>query len=211
MNKEFKNVLVLAPHTDDGELGCGATISKLIQNGSKVTYVAFSTADQSLPKGFQDGTLVNELKDAAKKLGIQKNDLLIYRFEVRKLNYSRQDVLEILIELRNKNNFDLVFLPSSHDIHQDHEVIAQEGLRAFKNTSILGYELIWNNISFNSECFIEVSMDNLNIKIDALKAYKSQSGKSYFSSDFITSLAKVRGTQIGVDYAECFEVMRLIL
>jgi len=211
MNKEFKNVLVLAPHTDDGELGCGATISKLIQNGSKVTYVAFSTADQSLPKGFQDGTLVNELKDAAKKLGIQKNDLLIYRFEVRKLNYSRQDVLEILIELRNKNNFDLVFLPSSNDIHQDHEVIAQEGLRAFKNTSILGYELIWNNISFNSECFIEVSMDNLNIKIDALKAYKSQSGKSYFSSDFITSLAKVRGTQIGVDYAECFEVMRLIL
>ncbi len=47
MISNFKNVLVLAPHTDDGELGAGATIAKLIESGAKVTYVAFSTAAAS--------------------------------------------------------------------------------------------------------------------------------------------------------------------
>ena len=44
----YNNILVLAPHTDDGELGLGGTISKLIELGKKVTYVAFSTAQPYL-------------------------------------------------------------------------------------------------------------------------------------------------------------------
>ena len=47
-----KNILVLAPHTDDGELGLGGTISRLIEDGKKVTYVAFSTAQQSVPERY---------------------------------------------------------------------------------------------------------------------------------------------------------------
>jgi len=45
MNAEqFRNVLVLAPHTDDGEFGCGGTMARLIESGAAVTYAAFSTA-----------------------------------------------------------------------------------------------------------------------------------------------------------------------
>lgn len=50
----YNNILVLAPHTDDGELGLGGTISKLIELGKKVTYVAFSTAQQSVPGRFSE-------------------------------------------------------------------------------------------------------------------------------------------------------------
>ena len=57
-----KNILVLAPHTDDGELGLGGTISRLIEKGKKVTYVAFSTAQQSVPKGFPKDILKTEVK-----------------------------------------------------------------------------------------------------------------------------------------------------
>ena len=55
----YNNILVLAPHTDDGELGLGGTISKLIELGKKVTYVAFSTAQQSVPEGFPKDILKN--------------------------------------------------------------------------------------------------------------------------------------------------------
>ena len=41
MTINFNNVLVLAPHTDDGELGLGGTINYLIESGSNVTYAAF--------------------------------------------------------------------------------------------------------------------------------------------------------------------------
>ena len=146
----YNNILVLAPHTDDGELGLGGTISKLIELGKKVTYVAFSTAQQSVPEGFPKDILKTEVKQATAQLGISPENLIIYNYEVRKLGYVRQEILEELIRLKKSNSFDLVFIPSLHDIHQDHTTIAQEGLRAFKNTTLLGYELIWNNLTFTN-------------------------------------------------------------
>ena len=189
-----KNILVLAPHTDDGELGLGGTISRLIEDGKKVTYVAFSTAQQSVPEGF-----------------IEPENLIIYNYEVRKLGYARQEILEELIRLKKVSDFDLVFIPSLHDIHQDHTTIAQEGLRAFKNTNILGYELIWNNLTFNTQCFVRLEERHIDAKVESLKAYKSQGARDYLSKDFIYSLARARGVQAGCTYAEAFEVVRLFL
>ena len=142
MIENFKNVLVLAPHTDDGELGAGGTIAKLIENGSKVTYAAFSTAAESVPEGMPKDILKTEVMAATKSLGIEQNNILIYDYRVRMLGYHRQDILEDLIKLRLSNQFDLVLTPSLQDIHQDHATIAMETLRAFKSTTILGYELI---------------------------------------------------------------------
>lgn len=205
------NVLVLAPHTDDGELGLGGTIHKLISMGKNVYYAAFSTAEKSVPDGFPKDILKHEVKKATSQLGIKQENLFIYDFEVRKFNYFRQEILEELVHLRKKYNFDLVFMPSFHDIHQDHAVLAQEGIRAFKNITVLGYELIWNNLSFNTQCFFQLHKENIDAKIAALAEYKSQGVRNYLSSDFIYSLAKTRGIQIGCEYAESFEVVRLFL
>lgn len=211
LNKYFKSVLVLAPHTDDGELGCGGTIVRLVENGAKVTYVAFSTAEQSVPKHLPKDILKVEVKNATNKLNITSDNLIILDYEVRKLNFARQDILEDLIKLRRKNDFDLVFIPSLKDIHQDHITIAQEGLRAFKNTTILGYELIWNNLSFDTNCFVKLNQSHIEMKYQALQCYESQKNRAYMSRDFIFSLAKIRGTQIGTEYAECFEVIRWVI
>lgn len=211
MLENCNNILVLAPHTDDGELGMGGTIRYLVELGKKVTYVAFSTADQSVPKEFPKDILKIEVKRATTKLGIKEENLIIYHYEVRKLGYARQEILEELIRLKKANNFDLVFIPSLHDIHQDHTTIAQEGLRAFKNTTLLGYELIWNNLTFNTQCFVKLEKRHIDAKVEALKEYESQGKRDYLSEDFIFSLAKTRGVQAGCNYAEAFEVVRLFL
>lgn len=210
---EFKNkkVVVLAPHTDDGELGCGATIAKILEEGAIVYYVALSTAEQSVPEGFPKNRLEIEVRKATKALGINEDNLFIFNHEVRKLNYVRQEILESLVEIRNKIQPDIVFLPSSKDIHQDHLTVMQEGIRAFKYSTILGYELIWNNLSFATDCFIKVTQAQLDRKISALKCYETQEGKAYMDPNFITSLATVRGTQIGSQYAEAFELIRWII
>lgn len=211
MINNFKNVLVLAPHTDDGELGAGGTISKFIDNGIKVTYVAFSTAEQSVPAHLPKNILSTEVKLATSVLGIASDDLYIFDYEVRKLNYFRQNILEDLISLRKSNNFDLILTPSLFDIHQDHLCVSQEAIRAFKNVTILGYELVWNNIQSESSCISVIQKKDLDKKINSLKQYSSQGFRQYLSPDFITSLATVRGTQVGVKYAEAFEVIRLII
>lgn len=207
----IKKVLVLAPHTDDGELGVGGTIHYLIGRSVEVYYAAFSTAEDSVSNDYPKNILEIEVKKATSKLGIKSEHLIIYHYKVRKLSYVRQEILEELIKLRDKLQFDMVFIPSLNDIHQDHRTIAQEGLRAFKNVTLLGYELIWNNLSFNTQCFVKLSLDDINAKINALTAYKSQSGRNYMSPEFIKSLAIVRGVQIGCEYAESFEVIRLII
>ncbi len=212
MNVDDKyKVLVLAPHTDDGELGCGGSIAKLINDGHQVYYVAFSSCKKSLPKGMDENTLIDELNAATKILGIPSENVIVLNFDVRRFKYDRQDILEQMIEIRNKIQPSLVFLPCSTDIHQDHQVVYEEGVRAFKQTSILGYEMPWNNVSMETTSFIKLTERDVNYKVAALKEYKSQKHRGYLNTNFITSLATIRGVQIGATYAEAFEVVRWIM
>lgn len=211
MISNFKNVFVLAPHTDDGELGAGGTIAKLIEAGASVFYLAFSTAEASVPDGFAKDILKTEVIDATTILGIPKANVRIFNYEVRKLNYARQEILEDLISMRKEIMPDLVLIPSLHDIHQDHSTVAKEGLRAFKNTTILGYELLWNNLTFDTTSFVALEKRHVDLKVRALAAYRSQFGRNYMSEDFILSLAKIRGVQSSLNYAESFEVVRWMI
>jgi len=207
----FSRVLILAPHTDDGELGCGGTIARFVEDGKEVYYAAFSVAEKSVPEGFPRNILEIEVRKAMKILGVSESNLLIYKYEVRTFSYHRQEILEDIISLRKELQPDLVFIPSPNDLHQDHKVIAEEGIRAFKKSTILGYEMPWNNISFNTMSFIPLEERYIKKKIDALQCYETQRYRSYLNEDFIRSLARTRGTQIEVEYAEAFEVIRWVL
>ncbi len=206
-----KKILVLAPHTDDGELGCGGTIARLIEEGSTIKCVAFSIAEDSVPEGFDKESLAKEFNQAMKALGLTDEHIQFHRFKVRHFPEFRQQILQILIELRKSFQPDIIFVPSLNDIHQDHQVIANEGLRAFKKNSILGYEMPWNNIVFETRCFVELKKSHIEKKINALTFYKTQQHRTYLSAEFIWGLAKTRGTQFESDYAEAFEVVRWIL
>jgi LmbE family N-acetylglucosaminyl deacetylase len=192
-------------------LGCGATIHRAISEGAHVTYIAFSTVEESVPDGYPKDQLKKELKKATASLGILEENLIIFKYTVRKLNYVRQEILEELIKIRNERQVDMVFMPVLDDIHQDHSTIAAEGLRAFKQASIMGYELMWNNIEFRTNAFISISQENLNAKINALQLYESQRNRRYMNADFIQSLATVRGVQCGKTFAEAFEIIRWII
>src|SRR6478735_4937934 len=107
-------------------------MARLVEAGVDVRYVAFSIATKSLPEGFPPDTLAREVREATAELGIPEANLVVYDFEVRSFPVHRQDILEILIGLWEDWKPDVVFQPSLHDVHQDHPVIAAEGLSAFK-------------------------------------------------------------------------------
>ena len=144
-------------------------------------------------------------------MGLKKKNLIIFDHKLRFFTSLRQEILEDMINLKNKLKPDLVLMPSLSDIHQDHITIAQEGLRAFKNSTILAYELIWNNLNFHNTMFVKLEKKNIKAKWDALKKYKSQKTRSYMNEEFIYSLARSRGVQIGTKYAESFEVIRWVI
>ncbi len=211
LHESLDSVLVLAPHTDDGEFGCGATIAKLCALGVNVKYVAFSAAEQSVPAGLPRDILRHEVMEATHALGLSREDVCVLRYPVREFPSYRQEILEDLIKIKKQLNPSIVFCPSVHDIHQDHRIIAEEAIRAFKDRTILGYEMPWNNLSVDTTCFVVLDEEDVKKKIEALNCYMSQNFRNYVNAKFIFSLAQVRGTQIGVEFAEVFDVIRLVL
>ena len=203
-----RKVLILAPHTDDGELGCGGTIARLIREGNEVYYVAFSICEDSVPEGFPKDALEKEVKIATKVLGIKPENLILFKYSVRKFTESRQDILEKIVQLRNRLNPDLIFMPSSQSLHQDHITIYQEGIRAFKHHNCLGYDLPWDTINFPTSYFYKLTADDVMLKWDSISRYETQKWRSYLDKDFIYGLARVRGAQIGTEFAEAFEAIR---
>lgn len=203
----FKRALILCPHADDGELWCGGTIARLIEENCDVRYASF--ASPKLENGKTDRETIRQMSEATKILGLER--ITAFNFPARKFYSVRQAILDGMIELNKNIMPDVVFTPSTKDIHQDHGVIASEALRAFRDCTILSYETVRNDLSFNHAMIVKLTRGQLNKKITAIAEYKSQSFRPYFTSDFVYSLARVRGTQIGVEFAEAFEVIKWIV
>jgi LmbE family N-acetylglucosaminyl deacetylase len=162
--------------------------------------IAFSWCDE-------DKNIV-AVKKAAEILLI--NNLEILDFPRRIFPKQRQEILQVLYDYNQKNNPDLILTPTTTDLHQDHSVITNEAMRAFKSSSILGYEMPWNNIQITTNSFIPLSEEHVNKKMSALHQYDTQSNRFYFDEEYFRSILRMRGTQIQSKYAEAFEVIKFV-
>ena len=207
----MKRALFFSPHTDDVELGAGGTLAKFTKS-YQVYVIAFSDARHALLPHLPEDTLRKEMLAAMNVLHIDEGNVQFFDFETRRFQSSRQEILDVIIKLRDTIKPDIVFAPSTCDNHQDHQVIISEVLRAFKgsDSTILGYEQPWNNFSFETTCFVNLNETDINRKVKALEQYKSQSHRLYINENFIRSLASIRGVQIGKKYAEAFEALRVV-
>jgi LmbE family N-acetylglucosaminyl deacetylase len=209
-----ERVLIVAPHTDDAELGCGATLMRLIEDGSSVHVAAFSSAAESLPPGSPGTQLADEFRASMTEVyGLGDDQISLFDYRVRWFPESRQEILEQMVVLRNQFQPTLVLAPSEQDIHQDHAVIHKEATRAFARASLLCWELPWNRRTGGLNFYVSISEAELKAKIEALGRYESQVElrRPYFTRDVITSWARLRGAEVGVEYAEAFEIHRLIV
>ena len=206
-----QNCLFIAPHTDDVELGAGATLSRCVNECERVDVVVFSTAIESLPTGSPADRLKYEFYSSMEKYGIPIENLHVLNFPVRRLNYFRQEILDELIILKNQFSPTIVFTPAMGDVHQDHECVTYETIRAFKSQTIFGYELPWNHFQFQSRVYFEITEKHLDTKIEALRSYESQVEKKrpYFDPAFTLGQARMHGVKSGYGLAEAFDLITL--
>jgi len=210
-NNGKRTILTISPHTDDVELAAGASVAKWIEEGHDVHWVTLSACHDSIPHGFDRDTLEREATAASKVMEIPADRFRILDFVVREFQDERQRVLQTFYDINREIKPDLVVIPALQDLHQDHATVAQEALRAFKLTSVVSYDVVWNNIEFRSSMFVPVEEHHIQKKIDALKSYESQAHRPYMEEDFLRAQVRFRGTQAGVKNAEVFEVLRWFL
>ena len=202
-----KRILAISPHLDDAELGAGGTLSKLAAEGHDVHILGLAIPAKAVPK-----TTEQQAMEATMYLGIPFDHLHLEttRFVTRHFPEYRQLILEVLIKYREMLKPDLVFTPCSHDFHQDHQVVYQETIRAFRNSStILGYDFPWDYTTFEANCFIPLELLHIINKQHAIQRYASESLRcKALKPRVVESLARVRGSQCGHDFAEAFEYIR---
>jgi LmbE family N-acetylglucosaminyl deacetylase len=194
--------LAISPHADDVELACSGTISKLVNQGHDVYLRVLSCLEKE--------ELRNNCIESALSLGVTL--LVDNPYKVREFQESRKEILNHFIYLRDGLSPDLVLIPCSKDIHQDHRVCYEEGIRAFKYCSILGYIEQWNiiNNNINPNYYIEISEEDLAKKLQVASLFQIWKDKNYTNPEYIKALATFRGVTINKEYAEAFECIRRI-
>lgn len=186
-------------------------MARALEEGASVHVAVFSTAEDSRPPGTEPTVLRDEFLAAMSVLGVPEGNLVVYEFRVRHLTSHRQAVLDELVALGKEIDPDMVFAPASSDVHQDHQVVHAESLRAFKDRTLWGYELPWNHVSFSANAFVRLEARHVEAKWEAMKEYKTQFdlARPYFTRDSVESLARVRGIQVKAPFAEAYEVVRV--
>ena len=201
-----KSVFVIAPHLDDVELGMGGTLHKISRSNPKsIHYIGLSFPPNVDQKGYME-----EFWESNKEFNIPKENYTFRSYNPRDLFTSRLDILQLMYDLNKQISPDIVFIPNSLDVHQSHQAVHQEGVRVFKNSTILGYELPWNSIKMNMDVFISLDEEDVLVKQRAINSFGSQFSRTFFENNILSSLAEVRGKQVNKKYAECFELIRMV-
>ena len=200
-----KRLLFIGAHPDDIELGCGALIAKVSNNTDAVCVTLSDNQKNPLLTN-----LVEEHHKSMAILGISSENVRLGGFTTRLFMESRQDILEYFISLSKEINPDIVFVHTPHDLHQDHVTITNEALRAFRGTTLLGFDVIRSSYGFFPHFLVEVNEQDVEKKIEALAQYQTYADKYYFRSEVTRATLIRHGALAGKPYAEGFDSLRII-
>lgn len=200
-----KKVFFIGAHPDDIEIGCGGLISNI--HGLAEVF-CFTLSDNQ-----KNSALMNVTQEEYKSmdiLGVPGDHVFINKFETRRFMHSRQEILEYLIEINKKYRPEIVFVHSKSDLHQDHGVVTDETMRAFRGTTVFGYDVIRSSQGFFPSFLVEISEKDVNNKIKSLQAYQTYADKYYFDPDLTKAILIRNGALCERAYAEGFDILRMV-
>ena len=200
-----KKVCFIGAHPDDIEIGCGALISHIVGQTEILCVTLSDNQKNPLLKN-----IVNEHHESMRVLGVPQDHVVVGQFETRRFPHSRQEILEYLIKLNRDFQPDIVFVHSPNDLHQDHLTVTEEALRAFRGTTLLGFDVIRSSHGFFPHFLVEVDEKDVENKIKALSQYHTYDDKYYFDPDLTRATLVRNGALAERKYAVGFEIRRII-
>lgn len=200
-----KSLLFLGAHPDDIELGCGAFIADMVGQ-AKIYCMTFS--DNKKNPELQN--LVVEHYNSMHKLGLKDSEIGLGSFETRRFPDFRQELLQEMLELRRIHQPEIVFTNTPKDIHQDHLTLTEEATRAFRGTTVLGYDVLRSSYGFFPHFLAEVSEQAVETKIAALAEYKTYANRYYFEPNIMRATAIRHGALAERPFAEGFDIIRIV-
>lgn len=204
MNFFGKRVLFLGAHPDDIELGCGALIHQMV---GQTDLLCVTLSDNQKNPALSN--LVEEHHRSMAALGVPKESVVLGPFTTRIFPNQRQEILEYFLKLRKEFQPDLIFVHSKQDIHQDHNVMTEEALRAYRGITVLGFDVVRSSYGFFPHFLAEVSEADVAAKIRALAEYQTYRDRYYFNAELTRSIMVRHGALAEKPFAEGFDILRI--
>ncbi len=204
MNFFGKRVLFLGAHPDDIELGCGALIHQM---AGQTDLLCVTLSDNQKNPALSN--LVEEHHRSMAALGVPKESVVLGPFTTRIFPNQRQEILEYFLKLRKDFQPDLIFVHSKQDIHQDHNVMTEEALRAYRGITVLGFDVVRSSYGFFPHFLAEVSEADVAAKIRALAEYQTYRDRYYFNAELTRSIMVRHGALAEKPFAEGFDILRI--
>ena len=204
--QEVGSILALGAHPDDLELGCGATLAKLVARGAHVTAVVLSDGSLGAESGFDRH---RETREALNSLGIQS--IVQRSFPDTRLHEHLNDLIACIEQHVREVAPQRVYTMFHDDRHQDHRAVYQASIVACRRVpQILAYETPSSYPNFVPTVFEPID-DFIERKVEALKLHRSQDDRLYMHEDKIRSAAHFRGVQVDLGQTEGFIPYKLVL
>lgn len=205
MNFHGKRVLFLGAHPDDIELGCGALLHHIVGQTDVLCVTLSDNHSNPHLKNVKD-----EHYKSMSVLGMPKDKVILGPFTTRVFQNARQDILEYFLKLRKDFGPDLIFVHSKQDVHQDHNTMTDEALRAFRGITVLGFDVVRSSYGFFPHFLVEVTEEDVNKKIAALSQYETYRDRYYFNSELTRSIMLRHGALAERQFAEGFDILRIV-
>lgn len=204
-----KRLLCLGAHSDDIEIGCGATVLRLIQEqpGLQIYWLVFSAR----------GKRAREAKQSADDFlcGVRSRNIRTLTFRESYFPSEWAAIKDAFEQMKQEFEPDLIFTQYRNDRHQDHRVLSDLAWNTFRNHLILEYEIPKYDGDLGTPNFyIPVSRKICERKVAALlRHYKSQTGRHWFTTDTFWALLRLRGIECAAPsgFAEAFYGRKLCL
>ena len=201
-----KKILVLSPHADDGEIGCGGTIAKKLAEGYKIKWITFSNyriADRSYD------IVAKEFKVSMETLGVTDWSLLEYMDTQLENSISRirQSIYDLLFAYEP----DIIYVPVESSGHEDHRAvaIAVKDVVNRRNITVLGYPILGDDFSPNE--FEPLDKEHVDKKLDAIMCYESQKKtRVWFNRRNMMTTVTAWASRTNYQYVEAFEVIKRV-
>ena len=219
-------ILIVVSHTDDEVLGLGGTIAKHKNDGDEIYAISMTNGT--------DARSQNDLKIIEQRNVSSNKASQILGFDwIKSCKFPDNamdsvPLIEIVKQIEEAKTLvspEIIYTHSSSDLNIDHRIVCKATLtafrpqpkefwkeiRAFEVPSATDYGHSSVTGSFNPNFFNNIS-ETITLKIEGLKAYSQEMREYPHSRSFegVINLAKYRGNQVGLEYAEAFEILRKI-
>ena len=200
-----QRVCFIGAHPDDIEIGSGALIAHI---SAQTEVLCITLSDNQKNPALKN--VIEEQYRSMAILGVQEKNIIVGQFETRRFPHFRQEILEYLIEFNHEYQPEIVFTHTRADIHQDHATVTEEVLRAFRGTTVLGFDVLRSSYGFFPNFLVEVTEQDLDKKIRSLAEYKTYANKYYFDPSITRATLIRHGALAERPFAEGFDILRII-